>query len=63
MKLVYNGVYHNWPMKQCDRYVEEFAVRLNEGNRKRNTFDRIRLLFRKMVEKTITYEQLVSNQV
>ena len=62
MKRGYNGVYHNWSMKHCHRYVDEFSFRLNEGNCRRNTADRMDAVFRQMVGKTITYDQLTSNK-
>jgi hypothetical protein len=35
------GVYHHITPKHTDRYVDEFAFRLNDGNVKRPTFDRL----------------------
>ncbi len=60
LKRGYNGVYHNWSRKHCRKYVDEFSFRLNEGNCERDTQDRLDDLFRAMVGKTITYEELVS---
>lgn len=60
LKRGYNGTYHNWSKKHCRAYVNEFTFRLNEGNCERDTQDRLDDLFRSMVGKTITYEELTS---
>ena len=38
------GVYHHASAKHLDRYVDEFAFRLNEGNVKNHTLDAARQL-------------------
>lgn len=60
LKRGFNGVYHHWSKKHCRNYANEFAFRLNEGNCERDTQDRLDDLFRSMVGKTITYEELVA---
>jgi len=60
MKRGYNSVYHSWSRKHCERYINEFSLRLNEGNVRVDTQDRLDALFRNMVGKTITFEELVS---
>lgn len=49
LKRGYNGVYHNWGKKHAHRYVDEFSFRLNDGNCKINTTDRIKALCSAMV--------------
>ena len=58
MKRGYNGVYHNWSMKHTQRYVNEFAFRLNDGNCKVDTIDRIAAVVRGSVGKRLTYKEL-----
>lgn len=41
-----NGVYHHWSRKHCQKYVDEFTFRLNEGNCKIDTQARLDALFR-----------------
>jgi len=60
IKRGFNGTYHHWSKKHCQQYINEFTFRLNEGNVDRDTQDRLDDLFKAMVGKTITYEQLVS---
>jgi transposase-like protein len=60
LKRGFNGVYHHWSKKRCRNHVNEFAFRLNEGNCERDTQDRLDDLFRSMVGKTVTYDELVA---
>ena len=60
LKHGFNGVYHNWSKKHCHQYISEFTFRLNEGNCERDTQDRFDDLFRAMVSKTITFEELTA---
>ena len=41
LKRGYNGVFHHFSDKHIGRYVDEFVFRLNDGNVKRSTLDRI----------------------
>ncbi len=46
--------------KHIDKYVNEFTFRLNEGNCKIDTTDRMNSLFGNMFGKNITYRGLVN---
>ena len=60
IKRGYNGVYHNWSRKHMRKYINEFTFRLNEGNCKIDTENRLASLFSHMVGRTITYKELVT---
>lgn len=59
LKRGYKGVYHNWSMKHCHRYVDEFSFRLNKGNVKNPTMDRIDSVISGAVGKRLTYKELI----
>ena len=59
LKRGYNGVYHQWSAKHMARYVNEFTFRLNEGNVKRHTMERLDSLIDGAIGKRLTYKQLV----
>lgn len=61
LKRGFYGVYHSFSEKHLQRYVDEFAYRLNEGNCKIHTLDRIDALLAKSVGKRITYKKLIGN--
>lgn len=60
LKRGFYGVYHSFSRKHIQRYVDEFAYRLNEGNCKVPTMQRIDALLRKTVGVRITYRELVN---
>jgi len=62
LKRGFYGVYHSFSEKHLQRYVDEFSYRLNEGNCKVHTLDRIDALLRKTVGKRITYKTLITTQ-
>ena len=60
LKRGYTGTFHHFSMKHCQRYVDEFTFRLNEGNCERDTIDRIKSVCAASVDKRLTYEDLVN---
>lgn len=59
LKRGFYGVYHQFSRKHLQRYVDElFAYRLNEGNCKVHTVDRIDALLRKTNGVHISYAAL-----
>lgn len=60
LKRGYYGTYHNFSVKHMQRYVDEFSYRLNEGNCKIQTMDRINSLIDKSIGTRITYETLTT---
>ena len=54
------GVYHSASAKHLDRYVQEFAFRLNEGNVKRHTLERLDSLIDAVAGKRVTYKQVTA---
>ena len=58
LKRGFYGVYHQFSVKHLQRYVDEFAFRLNGGNVKICTLDRIDALLRKTNGKRLTYSNL-----
>jgi transposase-like protein len=53
------GVYHKVSVKHLGRYVDEFAFRLNEGNVKIHTLDRLDSFVDGMAGKRLTYAGLI----
>lgn len=58
MKRGLNGVYHQWSEKHLARYVNEVTFRLNEGNVKRPTMERLNDLIKGAIGKRLTYQEL-----
>jgi len=54
------GVYHKVSVKHLGRYVNEFAFRLNEGNVKIHTLDRLDSFVDGMADKRLTYARLTA---
>ena len=52
------GVYHRVSFKHLGRYVNEFSFRLNEGNVKIHTLDRLDSFVDGMADKRLTYNAL-----
>ncbi len=60
LKRGYHGTYHNWSVKHCQKYVDEFTFRLNQGNCEIDTIDRIKSLCAASVGKRLRYADLVN---
>ncbi len=60
LKRGFYGIYHQFSVKHLQRYIDEFSYRLNEGNCKIHTLDRIDVLIGKTVGKRMTYEALTA---
>ena len=54
------GVYHHVDAKHLGRYVDEFTFRLNDGNVKRHTMQRLDSLARSTTGRRITYKELTA---
>jgi transposase-like protein len=60
LKRGFYGIYHAFSRKHLQRYLNEFVFRLNSGNVKFHTLDRIDALLRMCVEKRLMYATLIS---
>lgn len=58
LKRGFYGTYHQFSRKHTQRYVDEVAFRLNEGNCKVKTMNRIDALFAKAIGVRLTYRNL-----
>lgn len=56
------GVYHSVSPKHLNRYTKECAFRLNEGNQKFSTLERIASLFDYCLGARITYKELIHEE-
>ena len=60
LKRGLHGVYHHASPKHLGRYVDEFAFRLNEGQVKRHTLQRLDSFVDAIKGKRITYKELTA---
>jgi len=61
LKRSYHGIYHFFSIKHVGRYVNECTFRLNNGNIKIPTMDRIRSLVLGTIGKRLTYKALIGD--
>jgi transposase-like protein len=60
LKRGIHGVYHQVSNKHLARYVDEFTFRLNEGNVKVRTLDRLNSIIKDASGKRLTYKDLTA---
>jgi transposase-like protein len=60
MKRGIHGVYHHASPKHLSRYIDEFTFRLNEGDVKRHTLERLDSFVDAVMGKRITYSELTA---
>ena len=60
LKRGLHGVYHHASPKHLSRYVNEFAFRLNDGDVKRHTLERLHSFILASAGKRITYREVGS---
>ncbi|MDF2444801.1 MAG: transposase [Moraxellaceae bacterium] len=58
LKRGFYGTHHHFSVKHLQRYVDEFTFRLNEGNCKVHTYDRIDAMLGKASGIRLTYKQV-----
>jgi hypothetical protein len=62
LKRGLHGVYHHASRKHMGRYVDEFTWRLNDGNVKRHSLDRLHSFVGAIAGKRITYKRLTGGK-
>lgn len=60
LKRGIHGVYHQVSAKHLTRYVDEFTFRLNEGDVKRHTLERLDSFVDRLSGKRLTYARLIA---
>ena len=59
LKRGHYGIYHNLSKKHLQRYVDEFAYRLNDGKIDRPTMEKLDSLLKQSKGKRLTYNRLI----
>jgi hypothetical protein len=60
MRRGLHGVYHKASKKHIHRYIDEFSWRLNEGNVKRHSLERLDSFIAAVTGHQITYKELIA---
>lgn len=60
LKRGFYGTFHQFSEKHTPRYVDEFTFRLNQGNVRVKTLDRLNSLIAATVGRGITYKELIA---
>ncbi len=60
LKRGLHGIYHHVSADHLGRYVSEFTFRLNDGNVKRHSMERLSSLVSATVGRRLTYKQLIA---
>lgn len=60
LKRGLHGVYHNVSPKHLQRYLDEFTFRLNEGNVKNHSLERLASFVDRVTGKRITYREVTA---
>jgi transposase-like protein len=60
LKRGYYGIYHSMSAKHLARYINEFTFRLNEGNVKRHSLERLDSMIEAVSGKRLTYAGLTA---
>ncbi len=60
LKRGYHGTFHHFSHKHLHRYVNEFTFRLNDGNVKIDTMDRMNAVVGGMRDKRLSYKDLIN---
>ncbi|MBA5249755.1 MAG: IS1595 family transposase [Gammaproteobacteria bacterium] len=63
LKRGYHGTFHHFSDNHMERYIDEFVFRLNQGNVKIRTLDRIESMIVGGFGKRLTYKRLIGKEL